>query len=204
MVTETSIVYIDSFDLSYKKAFTARQDQLHFKAEGREVITVDGFSNDNIQVFDVTDPLKIIQTKAITIEGAEDGSYKVSLWADNPDGRFLALADPAIKVPGADALTSFNTQYLKQTSHSVDYLVITPEELKDGAQDLADYRQGRGYDTMVVLLPDIYDAFNFGIANPEAVRDFLEYAWHNWRKAPRYVVRVGDGSHDYKDIRGFG
>ncbi len=202
--TETSIIYVDSFDLSYEKAFTAIEDQLHFKAEGRDVITVDGFNNENIQVFDVTDPLKIIQTQAITIEEAEDGTYRVSLWADNPDGRFLALADPAIKVLGADALTSFNTQYLKQTSHSADYLVIAPEELIDEARRLADYRQGRGYDTMVVLLQDIYDAFNYGIANPEAVRDFLEYAWHNWRGAPRYVVRIGDGSHDYKDIRGTG
>jgi hypothetical protein len=90
------------------------------------------------------------------------------------------------------------------TKHSHDYLVITPGELFDEAQRLADYRQSRGHATLVVLLQDIYDEFNYGIASPEAVRDFLEYAWHNWHTPPRYVVRVGEGTYDYKDVKGTG
>ena len=91
---------------------------------------------------------------------------------------------------------------LHDRSQEVDYLVITPPELASEAQRLADYRQGQGLQTKVVLLTDIYDEFNHGMAHPEAVRDFLAYAYHMWSKAPRYVVRCGDGSYDYKNQLG--
>ncbi len=200
----SSIVYVDSFDLSYEKAFTAIKDQLFFRAEDHPVVTVDGFGNGNIKIYDVTDPANIIRINAITIDETQDGTYRVSLRADNAKKRYLAVADNAVIALSGKNMAGYLAPHLLNTDHSVEYLVIAPEELKDEAQRLADYRQNQGLSTMVILLQDIYDEFNYGIANPEAVRDFLEYAWYNWRKAPRYIVRVGDGSHDYKDIQGTG
>jgi hypothetical protein len=48
------------------------------------------------------------------------------------------------------------------------------------------------------------DGFNHGISNPYAVRDFLSHAYRKWRRPPRYVVLVGKGSLDYKDLDGLG
>jgi len=93
---------------------------------------------------------------------------------------------------------------LKQKKNQADYLVITPSDLKEAAQRLADYRLGQGIDTMVVELQDIYDEFNHGISSPEAIRDFLSYAYQTWKKAPRYVVLAGEGTFDYKNNQGHG
>jgi hypothetical protein len=57
---------------------------------------------------------------------------------------------------------------------------------------------------MVAELEDIYDEFNHGIATPHAIKDFLSYAYQTWRMAPRYVVLVGEGTFDYKDLQGYG
>jgi len=41
------------------------------------------------------------------------------------------------------------------------------------AQALADLRTGSGLKTAVVALDDIYDEMSYGIASPNAIKDFL-------------------------------
>ena len=74
-----------------------------------------------------------------------------------------------------------------------------PRSLRAGADTLAAHRNGK-----VVELQDIYDAFNHGIANPNAIRDFLSYAYRQWQPRPRYVALLGKGTFDPKDYQGLG
>jgi hypothetical protein len=51
-----------------------------------------------------------------------------------------------------------------------------------------------------VAVEEVYAEFGFGESTPESIREFLAYAYHNWRKpAPRYVVLLGDATYDFKD-----
>jgi len=69
---------------------------------------------------------------------------------------------------------------------------------------LANYRQDQGLRTSVVDVQDLYDEFNYGIANPSAIRDFLALAYSTWQApAPTYVVLFGDGNFDPKNYLGF-
>ena len=55
----------------------------------------------------------------------------------------------------------------------------------------------------MVNVLDIYDGFNYGIFDPEAIRDFLAYTYTSWIKpAPTYVLLVGDGNYDYLNFLG--
>jgi len=56
----------------------------------------------------------------------------------------------------------------------------------------------------VVDVEHIYDEFSYGDKTPQAVKDFLAYAKGNWKKAPRYVLLVGDASLDPKNYLGYG
>jgi hypothetical protein len=199
-----SLVYLDSFDLVYQKTYTAIDDRLTFKGEERSVVSVDGFSQKNIRVYDVSDPLNIVRIEALSVDPAGDDTYRVALWNDDPEATYLAIGEDAVQIISPDNLAGYDTLNLMDTDQWVDYLVIAPDALLEGAKALADYRQGCGLFTLVVRLQQIYDQFNYGMANPEAVKDFLAYAWHNWRHPPRYVVRVGQGSFDYKDVKGTG
>jgi hypothetical protein len=58
---------------------------------------------------------------------------------------------------------------------------------------------------MVVTLEDIYENFNFGMPSPQAIREFLSYAYNRWSgKKVKYAVLAGKGTYDYKDYLGLG
>ena len=88
---------------------------------------------------------------------------------------------------------------LKTQNSGAEYLVLAPDALRSGASALANHRGGQ-----VVALQDIYDAFNDGIANPNAIRDFLRYAYRNWQPQPRHVALVGKGTIDPKNYQRLG
>jgi hypothetical protein len=57
---------------------------------------------------------------------------------------------------------------------------------------------------MAVAMEEVFSEFGFGEASPQAIRDFLSYAYHQWEKAPRYVLLLGDATFDFKDYLGTG
>jgi hypothetical protein len=65
-------------------------------------------------------------------------------------------------------------------------------------------RRSQGLRAKAVAIEDVYSEFGFGEENPKAIKDFLAYAYHNWDRAPRYVVLAGDGTYDFKDNLGTG
>jgi len=91
-------------------------------------------------------------------------------------------------------------------SSGAQYLVIVPSDpdIKAAAQRLASYRAGQGLTAMVVDIEDVYDEFSDGIATPQAIRDFLAWAVRHWSQKPRYALLAGNGSYDYRDLKGYG
>jgi hypothetical protein len=194
-----SIFYVDSFDLGYQRYYRAVDNRLFCRGNGNAVITVEGFTDPDIMVFNVTDPLR----PGLVTGASNQGPNRVSFIPSAPDNLYLVLGASAVLSPlstRADQPSS-----LKQKQNSADYVMIVGDGLEDAVQDLVYLREQKGFETMVVELEDIYDEFNQGISSPEAIRAFLAYAYRNWTgKVPAYVVLVGDGSYDYKDNLGYG
>ncbi|RPI53192.1 MAG: DUF11 domain-containing protein, partial [Chloroflexi bacterium] len=94
---------------------------------------------------------------------------------------------------------------LHDPGNGADYLVITHHDFSAALAPLLDARAGQGYRVMSVDVQDVYDEFGGGWMSPEAIRSFLDYAYHNWTPpAPTYVLLVGDGHFDPKDDLGYG
>ena len=91
-----------------------------------------------------------------------------------------------------------------RASGSGDYVVITPESFTTGIQPLTDYRAAQGHTVGVVTVESIYDEFGYGVRSPEAIREFLKYAYANWDPAPEYILLVGDTHRDCRDNLGTG
>jgi len=51
---------------------------------------------------------------------------------------------------------------------------------------------------MWVDVQDIYDAFNFGIVDVQAIRNFLASTIANWDPYPSFVLLLGDGHYNPK------
>jgi hypothetical protein len=73
--------------------------------------------------------------------------------------------------------------------------------LWNAVQPLLDHRAAEGLAVVKVDVQDIYDEWSGGLLDPEAIRAFLSYAYHNWNSGgppPTYVLLVGDGHYDFK------
>jgi hypothetical protein len=195
-----SIFYVDSFDLAYERYYQAVDNRLFVRGDDNRVITVGGFTNSDIHVFELSDPYKPKMITAATVDETSSG-YQVSFRPAAPDVLYLTLTTSALSTPLS--IIGDMSSNLKQGKNRADYLIITSTELKDAAQSLVNYRQRQGLNSMVVDIEDIMDEFNYGLYDPEAIRDFLSFAYHNWRKAPRYVVLAGEGTFDYKNNQGY-
>jgi hypothetical protein len=193
-----SIFYVDSFDVSYNRYYRAVNNCLLCRGDGNPVITIEGFTNPAVMVFEVTDPLQPKLVTGTTI----DMTNRVSFIPSSPENLYLALGVNGLYSPVS--VTADKPSNLRHIQNSADYVVIVPEELEEAVQNLVYLRQRKGLETMVVKLEDIYDEFNHGIPDPEAIKEFLKYAYRKWKgNVPQYAVLVGDGTYDYKDNLGY-
>jgi len=70
-------------------------------------------------------------------------------------------------------------------------VIIAPAALQSSAGALASYRNAQGLETRVIPLEAIYNEFNGGLCEPEALRMFLAQAHSHWQLPPAYVVLAG-------------
>jgi hypothetical protein len=196
-----SIVYVDSFALSYSKLYRADSASFRFGSEKNEVVSVDGFQVPTVSLLDLSNPLRPAWVSGTKVEPSASG-YRLTFSPPTPNAPHLAVTPSGVKLPLA--VTADVASQLRSKGNATDYLVIAPEELARGARELARYHRGRGLRTEVVLTEDVMDEFHYGIQSPHAIRDFLRYVHASWRKRPRYVVLLGKGTYDYKNVLGQG
>ncbi|HWF44767.1 MAG TPA: C25 family cysteine peptidase, partial [Candidatus Kapabacteria bacterium] len=96
-------------------------------------------------------------------------------------------------IPGKPGWQILNPQ------HQADYIIITHPDFLGDAQRLADRRQAAGLRSMVVTTDEVYNAFDFGSNEPDAIRRFLNYAYYYYSGTPvAYVTLFGAASWDPK------
>jgi len=200
----SDIIYLNFFELTFWQNFVAENDSLLITcfSEGAHQLELQGFSSENILIYDITDSSQIIKINNLTVNW-DSSSYHVYFEnALTPSQQFLAIATSKRIVP---EIIFDEPTNLSQTDRQADYIFITHEEFYPALLPLLDYRESIGLKTIIVNITDVYDEFNYGIKNPRAIKDFLSHAFYNWQSpAPTYVTLVGDASYDYKDYTGTG
>ncbi len=192
-----STFYVESFDLSYPRYYQAAANSIICRADGNSVITVSGLTELQTAVLDVSTPRRPLLLTGV----APDVAGRVTFVPQSSDREYLVSGLNAAQRPVS--VVGDRPSPLKGRAKAAEYIVIAPEEFADAAQELADYRRGKGLKTLVVTLEDIYDAFSYGVTDPYAIRAFLAYASKNWGKV-KYAVLAGKGTYDYNDYLGNG
>jgi hypothetical protein len=122
------------------------------------------------------------------------------------------MARSEVKTAAA-AVVEDSVSELGKKNNRADYIIITHSDIGwDGGgdaypwlDDLVSLQQAQGLRVKVVDVQDIYDEFSFGMVTPQAIKDFLKFAYKSWHvPAPQYVLLVGDSSYDFKDDWGLG
>jgi len=223
------MAYVNWVQLDYERRAVAVGDLLAFAGEeaGDWTYQVSGFSDPNLEIFDVSDPFGVSQVTGATV-------VSPALWlpliaSGNPVTGTMAATSPAGGDTAGDHTLCFGDshgtprRYLAQTTarrlsplsieldnpsawqspaEGADYIMITHSDFSEAVQPLAAHRESQGLRTQQVDVQDIYDEFGYGLMSAEAIRDFLAYAYGNWPGvAPSYVLLVGDGTYDFRRYR---
>ncbi len=198
--TPYSIVYVDSFDLTYPRAFQAQGDALAFRGSG--ALSIGGFSGPAVRVLDVASPLapRLVAGAATGSDGA--GGTAVRFVPAASGAPYLAVGPGGLLHPSS--VRPWLDLDLHSTGNRADYLVLAPAALRSPAERLAAYRSAQGLAARVVDVEAVMDEWNGGVSNPHAIAAFLAYARTHWATPPRYAVLAGTGSVDYRNLLGYG
>jgi len=197
------LILIDRVEINYHNSFIAQNDQLQFNYEtnGDLKFSVDGFVSDQVDVFDITEPLNPQIFTGVSIENSGLG-YR-AVFQDTLSSLKKYIATGATGFRQVQSLESDEFSNLNSTTNEADHVVIYHSAFKTAAENLRDYRQSEGMRALAVDVQDVYDEFNHGIVDPIAIKDFLTYAYNSWTgAAPSYVVLMGDGTYDPKNYQG--
>jgi hypothetical protein len=135
------------------------------------------------RVFDITDPL----TPVLLRNSYQPGLFEIT----EAQRRVIVVAPQAYAKPKI-------TRAVRHAwpTTGADALYIAPARLLPALTPLVQYRNGQGIATAAIDIQKIYDGWSNGDVNPAAIRSFLQYVAHRWRKVPHTVILVGDGSVD--------
>lgn len=82
-----------------------------------------------------------------------------------------------------------------------EFIIITAPPLLSQAKRLAQFKNGHGIATGVVVTQTIYDSFGYGNPDITSIRNFLAFQWQVGKNL-KHVLFFGKGSFDYKQKLG--
>jgi len=191
--TDFSLFFVDSFDLVYPRSLDVSSEALFIDTVDAGIVTMYSTQISGLRIFDIGNPRIPVEMIGGIVPGG------LSLRCEN-NGSMIAVPPTAFRTP-----SSLRPMPARYPGHSgARYLVVTPDSLRGPALRLAAFRREMGMTTAVVTLSEIMDEFNHSLFDPNAVRSFLADAAENWNPAPEYLLLLGPGSVDYRDLLGQG
>jgi hypothetical protein len=198
------IAGLDWFEATYWRSYRALSGYL--AASSGEVTGVyqvhaTGFPSSAIRAYDVTDPVSPVRLALDASHIAPAGSEYTLDFQDSTAGsprRYVIFDQP--KLLPAGRYTTVTRRQLTAATGERDYVVIVPEAFQTAVDPLVTLRQSQGLGTVVAPLESVYDEFNGGRKSRWAIKRFLRYAMESWNA--RFVVLVGDGSSDPRNLLG--
>ncbi len=195
----------DYLELSWQRPYLASDDRLEMTAPAGTTVRVNGFSEEAIRLFDLTNRYAPVEIRG-SVEQSVDGSWAVEAVLPGSvaggDRVLYAVAESAIGSP--TGVEANDPSSWHASDNQADMVIISHSELMPSAEQLAEYRSAHGVSTVVVDVNDLYDEFSWGLKNPDVIRAFLEQSAATWQVAPRYVLLMGDASQDPRNYLGFG
>jgi len=188
---DTDVSLVDHVSLTYQRTYTAdaATDALEFTAAGGTQVTVNGFTNALVRMVDITSASAPVE---LTVTPAGSGTFAATV---------PGAGSHTIYAFGADAIAAPNSITLHKPSSlvplpgKVDTVLITTSQLMPAVTPLVRFRQRQGLHIETFDIQDVYDQFNFGEKDPQAIKNFLA-ATQTGNHPPHYVLLVGDATFD--------
>lgn len=157
------------------------------------------------QIWDITDIYNVSKT-----ENANQPAFSFRAYLGEIR-KYIAIDPSDYYTPSKESQSRVANQNLKGTIFNnpqgqfqdIDYIIITPNNLKTQAEKLANFHRNYSQlNTKVVTLESIYQEFGSGKQDIAAIRNLIKYVYDNASSAEakvKYVNLFGDASFDFKN-----
>jgi hypothetical protein len=190
--------WFDSVTVWYQRRFISENNAFGFYTKDQEASRLEGFSSSNIRVFDVTDADAPAAITGIS-PYANGSTWSVDLPGTAPRVMF-AVEDSGLL--SSVSVTPINTSVLRTPTHEANLIIISHKDFLAEAETWANYRRGQGVKVVVAEITDVYDEFAYGRQGPDAIENFLKYAFNSYQTPPQYVLLIGDATYDPRNYEG--
>ena len=198
---DTDISVVEDVQLTYWHSYVADGDSLKFTSSSQGALEVGGFSNPQLRVIDITGSCRSDRRSAC--RGARWQSYAATFSVNGPGTRtLLAFTDASVPAPAWVTANHSSSWHAAQKGY--DEIIISNASFEGALQPLVTLRQQQGLSVAVVDVQDVYDEFNFGAKDPNALQSFVQRASTAWQKPPRFLLLVGDATFDPRNYLGLG
>ncbi len=121
-------------------------------------------------------------------------NYKINLQPGTYKSFIACYSVNKIKTP-VKIEKAYFTDYLQ--NNKADFIIITHKNLKESAEEYAQYRSSQGYNVLIAYIDELYNAFSYGIEkHPLAIRNFLRKVYYNFVALPKAVFIIGKSIHN--------
>ncbi|MBK9138237.1 MAG: hypothetical protein IPM17_05650 [Verrucomicrobia bacterium] len=211
----SSRVGVDKYQLTYHRTYYASTStrSIEAGAEGHTTITVADLNSANqtapqtFLAFDISNPRQIraitnLRIERTTIPGTSTMSWLASFNPPSANARFAVirpLTDSSARVVAANALSVESPANLGAPTNQGSYVVLAHSSLMAEAAQIAAHRSS-SFRVKIVRVDDVFNEFAHGLATPHAIRSFAQTAHDNWIIPLRYLLLLGEGTFDYRDL----
>jgi hypothetical protein len=201
---QSDIIRVDWFEFDYWRWNRINNTNYIFTSApnltGAQVYYLWQWRADNIKVY-IPSKRRMI-SNALVQNDADKSVYFTDTVSQKTE--YFCVSSTDYLVP--DSISKNSSSDLRNLSNGADYIIITHPDFINASKRLADFRSSHltGYASprvKIVNINDIYNEFSNGLLDPNALHDFMKYAFDNWQKpAPAYVCLMGDMSDDYRHV----
>jgi len=199
-------VFSNWLEVYYKHLLDAADNTITFKTDYNPEDTTYEFSIDNFDFADVEifkkNVSKIINFKKESYEAGGSTKYRFTFQDSDITGLMSFYIIPIWEKLKPLRIERVTIRDLHSPANTSEYLIITSDSLRNSAETYALWKETHGFSCMVVTTDEIYDAFNYGIASPEVIKEFITYAYEQYVEPPVFCLLFGDGTYDYRGLTG--
>lgn len=195
-----SVAWLDYIEVKTEAHLNLSNSPLQFsqpKSVGSGNISQFEISNTtiNTKIWDITSPYDVIE-----ITSSYNDSKTTFNTPTDSIKSFIAFNSSGFKSPFY--IGKVSNQNL-QSLTDIEYIIITANEFKSQAEELAEFHmQNSNITAEVVTLQEVYNEFSNGNADITAIRNFIKYLYTNASSDEsriKYLLLFGDGNYDPKN-----
>lgn len=201
----SSEAWLDYVAVNYQSLLKMNTDVCYFRGKGATgEFSASEFNLSGAgvatRILDVTDFSKVVEIPA----SFSDGVLKFK--SNSSKTREYVAFNPAGSIPSPDLVGNVDNQNLHATELS-EMIIVSNPALLGAANDLANFHRTHDQMAVQVVTPEIiYNEFSGGLPDPSGIRNYFRMCYdlgnQSGKNTLKYVLLMGDGSYDNRNVLG--